>query len=68
MKKIYTPKPHTPVVTEHRLFRRFVRKMFGSILKHQDSYNQHEVIQRLQNLEYKIEMMARAMSRQARRK
>jgi hypothetical protein len=37
--------------------------MFASVLKHQDP----EVIQRLQDLEYKIEMMTRAMARQARR-
>ena len=37
--------------------------MFASILKYQDS----EVIQRLQNVEHKIEMMTRAMSRQAKR-
>ena len=64
MKKIYAAKSNKAVISQHRSFRRFVKKMVGSILKHQNP----DVIKRLQNLEYKVEMMARVMSRQTRRK
>jgi hypothetical protein len=67
MKKIYTTKPNKSVVPGHRSFRRFVSQMLAGILKRQVPNHQDEVIQRLKNLENKIETMARAMSRQVRR-
>ena len=58
-----TTKSNTSLAPQPRSFSRLIKQMFASILKYQDS----EVIQRLQNVEHKIEMMTRAMSRQAKR-
>jgi hypothetical protein len=67
MKTIYAPKPNTPAVPQHRSFRRFINQIIASILKHQDPNHPHDIVERLQNLEHQVEMMARAMARQARR-
>jgi hypothetical protein len=67
MKNISAPQRNTSVVPQHRSFRRLIKKMFAGLLKRQNSDYQDEVIQRLQNLENKIERMARAMSQQGKR-
>jgi hypothetical protein len=71
MKKIYATKLNTPVVPQHRLFRRFVKKMFASFLKRQPDASQNdfqsEVIQRLKGLEEMIESVARKPGRRTRR-
>jgi hypothetical protein len=64
MKKIYTTKPNTSLVPQPRSFSRRIKQMFANILKYQDP----EVIERLQNLEHRVEMMTRAMARQPSRK
>ena len=68
MKKIYAPKPNTPVVPQHRSFRRFVRKLFANFLLHQGSDFQdglrEEVMRKLRDIEA---MIAREMARQAKR-
>jgi hypothetical protein len=71
MKKIYATKSNTPVVPQHRPFRRFVKKLFASFIKRQPDSGQNgfqgEVIQRLKNLEEKIECVARKTMRQSKR-
>jgi len=66
--KIYPTKPITPVVPQHRSFRRFVRKMFASFHKRQTDGNeagfQKDVIQRLKGIE---DMIARKTARQTKR-
>jgi len=67
MKKITAPKPNTPAVPSHRSFRRFVRKMFASFLKHQSCNHQVEiqkVITMLQDIGDSIEIIAREIARQ----
>ena len=68
MKKIYAQTPYTPVVPQHRSFRRFVRRLFASFLRHQGSDFQdglrEEVMRKLRHIEA---MIAREMARQAKR-
>jgi hypothetical protein len=70
-KTIHALKLNTPVFSQHRSFRRFVRKMFACFLKHQGCDCQDEfqvmVVGRLQSIEDSIEIMAREMARQAKR-
>jgi hypothetical protein len=67
MKKIiHATKPNTPVVP-HRSFRRFVRKMFVSLLKRQSCDHQAEIqkiIVMLQDIGDSIEIIAREIARQ----
>jgi hypothetical protein len=62
MKKIYASKPNTPVVPPHRSFRRFINRVFNSLLKHQVLHEQDafqkELMQRLQKIE---DLIAREM-------
>jgi hypothetical protein len=62
--KIYAPKPNTPVVPQHRSFRRFVNKLFAHFINQQCSAEfQTSVLQKLQEIEDMIEIMAREMVR-----
>ena len=64
MKKIYTTKLNKVAVRKHRTFRRFVRKMFGDFTKRQCCTSfEKEAIQRLQEIEDTIEIIARQMAR-----
>jgi hypothetical protein len=68
MKKIIS-KPNTPVVPQHRSFRRFIRKMFASFLKRQSCNHQAEiqkVIAMLEDIGDSIEIIAREIARQIR--
>jgi hypothetical protein len=71
MKKIHATKLNTPVVPQHRSFRRFVKKVFASFINRQTETNQEvfqiEVIQRLKDLEELIESVNRKTIRQAKR-
>jgi hypothetical protein len=72
MKKIIqTTKSNTPVVPEHRSFRRFVNKMFASFIKRQSSDVQKEfqatVLETLHDIGDSIEIITREIARQARR-
>jgi hypothetical protein len=59
MKKIHT-KPNTSLAPQPRSFGRFIKQMLASVLKYQDI----EVIQRLQNIEHKIETVVQEMAQQ----
>jgi hypothetical protein len=67
-KKIYAAKANTSPSPQHRPFRRFIRKMFTSLLKRQaDDFEgrfQKEVMQKLQGIE---DMIAREMARPVKR-
>ena len=71
MKKLHTTKSNTPIVPKHRSFRRFVRKLIASFIKRQTDTGQDgfksEVIQRLKDLEEKIESVARETVRKVKR-
>lgn len=72
MKKINKPKKsNTPVSPQHRSFRRFVKKMFASFIKHPGKIPkvkfQETVLEKLQDIQDSIEIMAREMARQAKR-
>ena len=60
-KNIRAIKPNTSLVPQPRSFGRLVKQMFASVLKYQDP----EVMQRLLDLESKIEMMTRALALRA---
>jgi hypothetical protein len=64
MKKLHTgAKPH-------QSFRRFVRKLFASLLKHQSSNHRKEhqkMVKALQDIQSSIEIIAREIARQAKR-
>ena len=69
-KKTNVAKSNTPVVPQHRSFRRFVRKVFSSFIKHQGFGYQKEfqsVMEKLQDIDDSIEIIAREMARQAKR-
>jgi hypothetical protein len=70
-KKIYAEKLNTPTVQSHRSFRRFIRKMFASLLKRQNCESQNNfqatVLEKLQDIGDSIEIMAREMARQSKR-
>jgi len=71
MKKIRATKLNTPAVSEHRSFRRFVKRVFASFIKHQSGTQngfRKIVLEKLQGLEDSIEIIAREMARQARRR
>jgi hypothetical protein len=58
------------VVPQHRSFRRFIRKMVASFLKRQyyECKNGFQmVMEKLQDIEDSIEIIAREMARQAKR-
>jgi hypothetical protein len=63
MKKTRAIKFNKQVVPQHRSFRRLVRSLVASFLKHQAIVNeytfQREVMQRLKALEDKIEVVSR---------
>jgi histone H3/H4 len=71
MKKIHTTKSNTPAVSQHRSFRRFVKKMFANFLKRQRGDGQDEfqlmVLEKLQDIGDSIEIMACEMARHAKR-
>ena len=70
MEKIYAPKPNTPAVSQHRFFRRFVRKMFARLIKRQSLDCQdglQNILEKLQDIGDSIEIMAREIARQAKR-
>jgi hypothetical protein len=62
-KTINATNPNTPVVLPHRSFRRFVRKIFASILKRQtdgtENGFQKEVMRKLRHIE---DLIAREMA------
>jgi len=60
--KISKPKLNAPKIPQHRLFRRLVKQMIASLLKHQAPGDQSEVMRRLKSLEHKVGVMERAMS------
>jgi hypothetical protein len=62
MKKIYT-KPNTSLVPQPRSFTRRIKQMFAGLLKYQDP----EFIQRLQDLEYKVEILERESVQQGKK-
>jgi hypothetical protein len=64
MKKTYAPKPNTSLVPHPRSFSRRIKQLFASILKRQDFDYRNEVIQRLQNIEDMLDIIARQMRRQ----
>ena len=68
MKKPYTTKPNTPVVLPHRSFRRFVRKMFTSLLKRQTDGSENgfrkEVMRKLRHIE---DLIVREMTERMKR-
>ena len=58
------------MVPQHCSFRRFVRKMFASFIKHQGCGYQKDfqaVMEKLQDIDDSIEIIAREMARQAKR-
>ena len=63
---INASKSNTPVIPQHRLFRRLVRKIFAGLLKRQDEF-QAMVLEKLQDIGDSIEIIAREMARQAKR-
>ena len=61
MKKIYNK------AKQHCFFRRFVRRLFSSLIKHQNGDYQREfekVMEKLKDIEDSIEIIARQIARQ----
>jgi hypothetical protein len=65
-KKINPTKSQMPVIPQYRSLRRFVKKVFASFIKRQTGDAQEgfqkEVVQKLQGLEAKIEIISRRMA------
>ncbi len=61
-----------PVIPQYRQLRRFVKKVFASFIKRQSGdYQggfQKEVVQKLQGLEAKIEIISRQMAQRSKRR